>query len=390
MKKFVLLLLALCLLGVVFLSWLDGGEPSAPAPEESAAPADAGEAPGEREESGESEEKLSGVDYEAIYALRAPEEIVMTVDGREISWQEYFYYYYTLAANCENNFTKMMYEGVAVGWSSEADAEGNTYAQLLAPSAENLLRRDLAAEQLAEENGIRLTEEDQAELQAAHQEDLDYIASQGYGEERFFEALEPLYMNETVYWRLLRRPLLYEACNQALVGEKGEKLPEELVLDWMEKEGYLSVDRIRIPAGEGAAAQAEELARELQSEEDPAAREALFLERKAELDPEGASYVATQTWIDPAIFERASALEPGQVAEPLELDGDWYVILRRPLRADDEISTTYSREPARTLLAGKGLDLLIQRRAERQRVVYAEGFAPPEVLDYYTRPDYAE
>ena len=78
------------------------------------------------------------------------------------------------------------------------------------------------------------------------------------------------------------------------------------------------------------------------------------------------------------------------MADPLELDGDWYVILRRPLRADDEISTTYSREPARTLLAGKGLDLLIQRRAERQRVVYAEGFAPPEVLDYYTRPDYAE
>ena len=39
MKKFVLLLLALCLLGVAFLSWLDGGEPSAPATEESAAPA---------------------------------------------------------------------------------------------------------------------------------------------------------------------------------------------------------------------------------------------------------------------------------------------------------------------------------------------------------------
>ncbi len=387
MKKFVLLLLALCLLGVAFLSWLDGRELPAPAPEESAAPAGADDTPAGEEETGE---KPAGVDYAAIYALRDPEEIVMTVDGAEISWQEYFYYYYTLAANCENNFTKMMYEGMAVGWESPADAEGNTYAQLLGPSAENLLRRDLAAEQLAEENGIRLTEADEAELEAAHREDLDYIAAQGYSEERFFEALEPLYMNETVYWRLLRRPLVHSACNEALVGEAGEKLPEQLVLDWMEEEGYLSVNRIRIPAGEDAAAQAEELARELQSEEDPAARETLFLERKAELDPEGASYVATQTWIDPAIYERASALEPGQVADPLELDGDWYVILRRPLRADDEISTSYSREPARTLLAGKGLDLLIQKRVDAQKVVYAAGFAAPAVLDYYTKPDYAK
>ena len=30
------------------------------------------------------------VDYDAIFALHQPEEVVMTIDGRDVTWQDYF------------------------------------------------------------------------------------------------------------------------------------------------------------------------------------------------------------------------------------------------------------------------------------------------------------
>ena len=310
MKKLLLLLIALCAAGVVFFACMGGGETSEPA-----VPT---EAPSGEQSTPEPEP--SGVDYAAIYALHEPEEIVMTVDGREISWQEYYYYYYNVAANWENGFVETMYAGGAAGWESPADAEGHSYAQILPTSVERMLRRDLAAEAIAQEHGISLTEEDEAAIQAAYQEDLAYIQGLGYTEEQFFTLLEPFYVSEEMYWRSLRSQVLYTACYRELVGENGEKLPEQQVLDWMEAQGYLSLDRIRIATvdsvtgqslpAEAAAQQealAEELSARLRSIEDPQEREALFLELKAQYDPQGLSYVANADWVDPEIYSSCAA-----------------------------------------------------------------------------------
>lgn len=394
MKKLLLLLIALCAVGVVFFACMGSEE----APE----PAVPTEAPSGEQSTPEPEQEPSGVDYAAIYALHEPEEIVMTVDGREISWQEYYYYYYNVAANWENGFVETMYYGGAAGWESPADAEGHSYAQILPTSVERMLRRDLATEAIAQEHGISLTEEDEAAIRDAYQEDLAYIQGLGYTEEQFFTLLEPFYVSEEMYWRSLRSQVLYTACYRELVGENGEKLPEQQVLDWMEAQGYLSLDRIRIATvdsvtgqslpAEAAAQQealAEELSARLRSIEDPQEREALFLELKAQYDPQGLSYVANADWVDPEIYAATAALEPGEVSPVLALDGDYYIILRRPLSTEDEISTTYSRDPVRSILAGKGLEPLLEERMAAQKLAYAPNFAPPEILDYYTKPNYA-
>lgn len=139
MKKLLLLVIALCAAGVVFFACMGdekATEPAVPTEEPSG-------------EQSTPEQEPSGVDYAAIYALHEPEEIVMTVDGREISWQEYYYYYYNVAANWENGFVETMYAGGAAGWESPADAEGHSYAQILPTSVERMLRRDLAVEAIA-------------------------------------------------------------------------------------------------------------------------------------------------------------------------------------------------------------------------------------------------
>ena len=88
MKKIVVLLLVCCLLagGVFgFLLGKDGtirATPKTAAPVESAAPVQ--EAPA----------AYGKMDYEAIYALHDPEEVVMTVAGQDIPWSEYYYYLY--------------------------------------------------------------------------------------------------------------------------------------------------------------------------------------------------------------------------------------------------------------------------------------------------------
>ena len=77
MKKLLLLLIALCAAGVVFFACMGGEE----APE----PAVPTETPSGEQSTPEPEQEPSGVDYAAIYALHEPEEIVMTVDGRDMT-----------------------------------------------------------------------------------------------------------------------------------------------------------------------------------------------------------------------------------------------------------------------------------------------------------------
>ena len=83
MKKFVALLLVICVAFAVFVS-IKNYEPKAKTEEESV------------EESVESaaEPVMLNVDFDAMYALHDPEEIVMTIDGRDISWAEYFFVFY--------------------------------------------------------------------------------------------------------------------------------------------------------------------------------------------------------------------------------------------------------------------------------------------------------
>ena len=82
MKKLLIALLVVFLAVVAVLGLSDSKLvteiPEAPAAETAAAEPETAEA------AEEPVQASSGVDYEAIYALHDPEEIVMTIDGREV------------------------------------------------------------------------------------------------------------------------------------------------------------------------------------------------------------------------------------------------------------------------------------------------------------------
>ena len=351
-------------------------------------------------------------DYDAIYALHEPDEVVLTVDGQEFTWQDYFFAYYSQAHSMEQAFQMYQQYGLAIGWQDQADQEGHTYAELLGPTAEENLRQISLVEKLAEENGVTLSEEDEKALQEQHRTAVESYAEAedpenaenpenpenaedlDPAEERFFEHLqEDFRIRPEFYWRITRYGFLVQSLYRELYGEDGEKLPEERVLTWMEEQGIVSADHILISTMDldeaGAAekaALAQQLAEELQGIEDPAAREARFLELKAEYgeDPgaEAGGYVFGPGVMVDEFYQGALALEEGQISDPVQTRYGCHIILRRPLHADDKVYTGTGEQSARSMLAEELFSSMAKERYEVQAVEYAEGFEVPNILDY--------
>lgn len=83
MKKFVIILLAVCLVFAAVAGYFLGRNVAAKEPVETEVPVEtATESPAATAEPVEAET----LDYEAIYALHDPEETVMIIDGEEINW----------------------------------------------------------------------------------------------------------------------------------------------------------------------------------------------------------------------------------------------------------------------------------------------------------------
>ena len=413
MKKLVIGLLVLGLVAVAALGFANGDlfakNEKAQAPEETAAPAqDAAEPAAEPETPAtESEEaapaEAGGVDYEAIYALHDPEEIVMTIDGQDVPWKDYFYAYYSQAHGMEQNFEMYQYYGMALGWESQADEEGHTFADLVSDSAEKTLRSLFAVESVAEENDIALSQEEQDALDAEHQENITYFGGEDGTEEDLYTYLESIYLPRDLYERVIRFSYQSEANLNALYGAEGEKFSDEDVLAWMVDSGILSANHILVATvdlGTNEAlpeeqvaektALAQRIAQELQAIEDPAEREARFLELKEQYCDDGGDYVFGPGVMVEEFYSGAQALEEGQVSDPIKSQFGYHIILRRPLHVDDKVFTANGEVSARELMRDELFGKLMQERMDKQTVEYAPGFEAPYVLDYYTKPSYTE
>ena len=339
-------------------------------------------------------------DFAAIYALHDPEEVVMTVDGRDVTWQDYFFAFYSQAYSMEQNFEMYQYYGVALGWQDQADEEGHSFAELVASLSEENLRQIFIAETLAEEEKVSLLPEEEEAIQADHQELIVRSCGEDGTEEQLFQMLwEEHWLSREMYWRVMRYDTQIQAIGRSLYGEEGSLLPEQQVLDWMEEQSIVSADHILISTidaetnqrlDEAAAEEKAELARqiagELQAIEDPAELEARFQELKAEHgeDPgaEEGGYVFGPGVMVQDFYDGTQALEIGQVSDPVQTSYGYHVILRRPLHADDVVLTTSGERSARSLMAQSLFNALMQERYDAQVIAYAPGFEAPSVLDY--------
>lgn len=405
MKKLVAVLLLLCLAFAALAGVLSYEAEDAPAVADPYASGDEeGENPAaEAPEDGSQRAKV--LDYDAIYALHQPDEVIMTIDGRDVTWDRYFYIFYSQATQTESYFDAMnAYYGMEVGWFDMADEDtGLSYAQLLIDTVEDTLCQLYTIEGLALENGVELTEENKAALEDQLQQDIKDTCGEGAAEADFAEYLSGIYMSLDTYRWINEINYIYQENFIQLYGADGELFTNEAAMAWLEDNGYLSATHIlfmTIDSATGEAldetvvaekkAQAEELLTELRAIEDAEKLTARFKELKEEFCedtgkvayPDG--YTFTPGTMVAEFEDAVNTMDNYGVSDIVETAYGYHIIMRLPLRVDAVVEFSSDGTPmtARNLAANEEYGSRLQAYYEALEPVRADGFTMPVLRDY--------
>lgn len=394
MKKFVVLLAVLCLVFAVALGFLaqtpmpltgDTAETQEPAAE-TAAPVE-----------------VETLDYEALYALHDPAEVVMIVDGKDVTWGEYFSWLYMSAMQTEQYFVSMGNYGVPLKWSDAVGEDGSTYADAAIAGGENTLRQLMTILGYAESQGVEASQETLDAIQAQRESDKLATVGEEGTEEDFTQFLRSLYRSEEAYQRATMANYINLQNYTDTYGENGEKVSDEQALGYLEENGYLYANHILLTTmdlqtGEALdeaavaekEAQAQKLAEELQAIQDPEELVKRFRELKEEYDED----TGKTTYPDGYVFlpgemvtefeEGVKALADYGVSQPVKSSYGYHVILRLPLTADTVVSydSTGAAVTGRSLFASFDYAAGLDAYLENLSVEYVGDFQAPDLSKY--------
>ena len=394
MKKFVVLLAVLCLAFAVALGFLartpmpltgDTAETQEPAAE-TAVPVE-----------------VETLNYEALYALHDPAEVVMIVDGKDVTWGEYFSWLYMSAMQTEQYFVTMGNYGVSLKWSDAAGEDGSTYADAAIAGGENTLRQLMTILGYAESQGVEASQETLDAIQAQRESDKKATVGEEGTEEDFAAFLHSLYRSEEAYQRATMANYINLQNYTDTYGENGEKVSDEQALGYLEENGYLYANHILLSTmdlqtGEALdeaavaekEAQAQKLAEELQAIQDPEQLVERFRELKEEYDED----TGKTTYPDGYVFlpgemvaefeEGVKALADYGVSQPLKSSYGYHVILRLPLEADTVVSydSSGAAVTGRSLFANFDYAAGLDAYLENISVEYVDGFQAPDLSKY--------
>lgn len=397
MKKLVIFLLIIVLAFAGYLTWLSYQPEQHMALTDEEMPA----YPGEMTEEAAAA-SYSPLDYEAIKALHAEDEIVATVCGKDVTWGEYYSWLYMNGMQVEAYFEQMaMYYGVAADWDgSVGDGSGMLYAELPIVSTEDSLLRFAAVDKLAADNGVALNDESQAQL--SDEALAASVMGEGAKVEDLLAALEEMNMSLETYRGITATNLLYSDILAARYGADCELVDNEAVALWLGEQGYMAANHILLMTADPATgevfdeataaekkAKAEEIYAELSEISDVEELMARFAQLKEEYCedsgktyfPEGYTFTSGQM-VTP--FEDAvKASEAYQVHEPVESQYGWHIVLRLPLGKDCSITDANgSKVPAGWVYAQTELNNEVDAIMHSEPITYAEGFEVPNLIDF--------
>ena len=267
----------------------------------------------------------------------APDETVMTVSGNEIPAELYFYW---LSRACGYMYDYFLYSPAmftgdgALDWDADG-GEGRSLREEALDFAENTVKLMAAIENLAAEQSVSLTAEDQA---AIDQEVTDMVEQYG-GAEAFYARMG---LSDASNRRVSAAARLLSRLAE-LVRQEGSPL-------YLEPAGYdryaVCADHILLatvdpstgePLDEAATAAkyaaAGDLLSQLRSAEDPVSLFAQLADTYSEDPdrascPDGAVYLKSE---GDAFVQAAAALEPGQISDIVETGYGYHIILRKDL-----------------------------------------------------------
>lgn len=133
--------------------------------------------------------------------------VVCTIDGTEIKFDEFrFYYYYTL-----QNYNDTW--GITADMLREDEERFKQFKEDVVLS----IKKELAAQKLADENGLTLGDDDIAAVDTQYQ-----AAKANYAnEEEYTEALKQGYLTDELYKKMLERAQMYSKVMSTLFANDG-------------------------------------------------------------------------------------------------------------------------------------------------------------------------
>ena len=393
MKKLIVVLVAVCILfaGVVgYISYTN--RPADVEPEAEPETSQIIEA----EESGTEVQTLT-VDYDAMRASHEPDEIVAACNGRDVRWDEYFYWASYNATQVENYINTMATYGLSVSWDdpwSQDSAE--TYAEFVTANAEEQIKQVNSVEDFAAENNVVLSDEILAEMDEQLKSTIASVCGEDATEEEFNEYLAQAYLTRELYDRMNRMNYLYQQGYTQLYGETGELVDDATAIAYLEDNDYISANHILLMTVDSATGEAldeetiaaqeekaKEIAAELQAIEDPQ----LLLTRFAELKEEYCEDTGKVTYPDGYTFtpgtmvtefeDACNALEEHQVSDPVLTSYGYHVIIRLPFDPDRVVEYSYEGTPltARSLAANAEYASRMDAQYEKTTFELVPGFS---------------
>ena len=373
MKKLLSLMLVICLLFAGFVSLISSG----------------GSTTSFTDESGT-------VDYGRIYAMHKGDEIIGELNGRDVTWDEFFYGYYTYAKDTEQYMQQIRdYYGVEIGWNDVLDeSTGETMASGLSSYAERLLAQYATIEEYAEEHGIDVGEDGEEEIKNMLESNILSLCGEGAGDEQFNEKLAELYMPRNLYDRMMRDSVLNEKTAESDTG-----LTNEEVVRMMEEEGYMHAGHIlrltydsttgeSVSQDEARArfAEAQEISEKLKGIENDAERYAEFC-RLAETNNEDSQ--SEYTFLPGTMvseFETGvQSLKDYEVSEPIETSYGYHVIIHLPIDPEAALAEYYINGQTVTGKEACNQTIINEELNEIYagiKLEYKEGFVVPDIAKF--------
>ena len=418
MKKLIALIIVLCLAFAGLVGYLANSqtagpmvtaapEDSEPAPDMAEPTPDASVGTEEPDADSAEPEEAAAPDYAAIYALHAPEDVVLTVDGQDVTWGKYFYMLFTQAQQMTSYFdTLAYYYGMEQSWDDEY-ADGVTYAQVAVDSAEDTLVQLAAIKGFAAANNVALPEDVQTLLDEQLQADITAACGEGATEADFEAYLSEIYMDLDLYRWIYETNFLYQQNYLQLYGENGELFDEAAALAWLEDNGYLSASHILLMTIDQATGEAldeatvqqklsdaQAIAAELQAIADTDELLARFAQIKAErcedtgkvAYPDG--YTFTPGTMVTEFEDTVNALGAYQVSDVVETSYGYHVIMRLPLSTDAVIqfaSDGVTPMTAKSMASNEEYGARLQAYYDDLSIEYVNGFEPVDLMDYIVK-----
>ena len=339
-------------------------------------------------------------DYSPCFESYDSDEVMLSVNGIDVTWDELFYWYVNDVTTIENYF------GEILDWDAECNLnKEKTNREFVMGDALDIVKQYSSVQSKAKDMGVSLTDEDKATLQSDWENN---VQSYGNGDEAaFIEYLKKLYLSKDMYDKINQVNLLYNRLFESMFGANGEKLSENEVVEKAADMGYVRVKNILIMTKDDTnttlpedqlkekKATAEKILSELKGTSDKAALEKRFDELMAEYgeDPgmeyntDGYTFLPGNGIMIENFEKAATELDEYGLSEIVETDYGYHIILKLPLRAS--ATALYSSDSSQNTLAYYIAQEMMSSQtkswADESKVEFSKTYEKMNIADVFSK-----